>query len=200
MAMPMTMIPMPPIHCRIPRHSRIPGGMSPSPVSTVEPVVVSPETVSNQASTGSRPNSDIRNGSAPKAGTAIQASAVNRNAWSRVMPTGKPRVARLTMTAENTVIPEETRKANQSGLPLAPSTRAGISIAPPSGSRIHEMAWNTWGKRIFRPSTIRAAPRPGPWALPSRETGNQSRSLEHNGALFLPFQFRHNALVTPRGD
>ena len=54
--------------------------MSPRPVNTVEPVVVNPDTVSNQASVRSSPNSDIRNGNAPKAGTAIQASAVNKNA------------------------------------------------------------------------------------------------------------------------
>ena len=37
-------MPMPPIHCSVERHNRIEGGMVSRPVSTVEPVVVSPET------------------------------------------------------------------------------------------------------------------------------------------------------------
>ena len=43
MTMARPMMPMPPIHCRVERHSRIEGGRASSPESTVEPVVVSPE-------------------------------------------------------------------------------------------------------------------------------------------------------------
>jgi len=41
-----TMMPMPPIHCRMPRQRRNPFGMWSSPVNTVEPVVVSPDIAS----------------------------------------------------------------------------------------------------------------------------------------------------------
>lgn len=51
----MAMIPIPPIQCSIARHSRIPSGMESSPVSTVDPVVVMPDMVSNTASVTDSP-------------------------------------------------------------------------------------------------------------------------------------------------
>ena len=50
MAIAVAMIPMPPIHCRSARHSSIPGGAFSSPVMTVPPVVVMPDTASKKAS------------------------------------------------------------------------------------------------------------------------------------------------------
>jgi hypothetical protein len=47
-AMPMK--PMPPSQCSIERHIRIPGDMSSRPLSTVEPVAVMPDMLSNTAS------------------------------------------------------------------------------------------------------------------------------------------------------
>ena len=49
-AMAITMMPMPPSHCRMPRHRRIPGGAVSSPVITVAPVVVTPDIASKKAS------------------------------------------------------------------------------------------------------------------------------------------------------
>lgn len=48
------MIPIPPIHCRIARHSSIPGGAWSRPDITVAPVAVMPETNSNTAFANSR--------------------------------------------------------------------------------------------------------------------------------------------------
>ena len=45
-----TMMPIPPIHCRIARQSRIPRGVESRPVMTVAPVVVRPDTASNMES------------------------------------------------------------------------------------------------------------------------------------------------------
>jgi hypothetical protein len=45
-----TMMPMPPSHCRIARQRRSVGGMESRPTSTVEPVVVRPDMVSKKAS------------------------------------------------------------------------------------------------------------------------------------------------------
>ena len=46
----MTMMPMPPSHCKSARQSRMPGGAVSSPVITVEPVVVMPDMASKKAS------------------------------------------------------------------------------------------------------------------------------------------------------
>ena len=50
MATPMTMMPIPPSHCSKERQSRMPGGASSRPVTTVEPVVVMPDIASKKAS------------------------------------------------------------------------------------------------------------------------------------------------------
>lgn len=49
-AMAMTTIPKPPSHCKMARHSKIPGGAWSRPVMTVEPVVVMPDMASKKAS------------------------------------------------------------------------------------------------------------------------------------------------------
>ena len=46
----MTMMPMPPSHCRIARQIRMPGGAESRPTITVEPVVVTPDMLSKKAS------------------------------------------------------------------------------------------------------------------------------------------------------
>ena len=45
-AIAITMMPMPPSHCRIARQIRIPGGAVSSPEMTVDPVVVKPDMAS----------------------------------------------------------------------------------------------------------------------------------------------------------
>jgi hypothetical protein len=50
-----TMIPMPPIQCRLQRHRLMDCGRASRPLSTVEPVVVSPDIVSKYASVKLRP-------------------------------------------------------------------------------------------------------------------------------------------------
>lgn len=52
------MNPMPPMPCSIDRHSKMPGGASSRPTSTVEPVVVRPDIASKKASAGPSLNSD----------------------------------------------------------------------------------------------------------------------------------------------
>jgi len=46
----MMMMPSPPSHCRMPRHSRMPGGAVSRPTITVAPVVVMPDMASKKAS------------------------------------------------------------------------------------------------------------------------------------------------------
>ena len=49
-AIAVTIIPIPPIHCRMARHIKKPGGRPSSPDTTVAPVVVRPEITSNMES------------------------------------------------------------------------------------------------------------------------------------------------------
>ena len=62
--MDMTMMPMPPIHCKSPRQSSRPGATLSSPVITVAPVVVRPDMLSKKASVNDNCNSPSQNGSA----------------------------------------------------------------------------------------------------------------------------------------
>ncbi len=54
MAIPSTMIPIPPSHCVALRQSRMPGSVASMSVSTVEPVVVKPDMDSKSAAAGER--------------------------------------------------------------------------------------------------------------------------------------------------
>ena len=75
------MIPIPPSHCKIARHSKMPGGRWSRPVSTVDPVVVMPDMLSNTASVRLMPRP--RNGIAATAATVTHPNTVTRKAWRR---------------------------------------------------------------------------------------------------------------------
>ena len=83
-ATPMTMMPMPPSHCRIARHNRIPGGAASRPAITVEPVVVMPDIASNTASAALSCSSQKRE----RQRREHRASADQR-AWSAGTPGGR---------------------------------------------------------------------------------------------------------------
>ena len=81
-----TMIPIPPSHCRMPRHSSRPRGISSSPLNTVDPVVVIPDIASKKASTSRASVSPSMKGSAPKIGSTSQTSEVSRKVCCRLSP------------------------------------------------------------------------------------------------------------------
>ena len=84
-AMAVTMMPMPPSHCSRARQRRMPGAMLSRPVSTVDPVVVMPETASNMASVTSRSISESSSrGRAAKALSTTQLRTAIRKDWRRV--------------------------------------------------------------------------------------------------------------------
>ena len=74
-----TMIPIPPSHCRIPRHKSSPLGMSSRPDRTVDPVVVRPDMASKNASVKLDCVSPSIKGSAPKTGNIAQTPVVSKN-------------------------------------------------------------------------------------------------------------------------
>ena len=75
-AMATTTIPIPPNHCVIDRHRRMPSGRCSSPTKTVPPVVVKPDMDSNIASVRLAPVAPSMNGIAPKIGRATQTPVV----------------------------------------------------------------------------------------------------------------------------
>ena len=79
-AIAVTIIPTPPIHCKMARHNKIPLLTSSSPVITVDPVVVIPDTASKRASVKLSPTSAINNGKAANAAKDIHDKVVNKNA------------------------------------------------------------------------------------------------------------------------
>ena len=81
----MTMIPIPPSHCRSARHRRMPGGASLRFVRIVEPVVVMPDMDSKKASVKVKLSSHIQKGSAPIVAKLIQLAQVSRKAWRIVI-------------------------------------------------------------------------------------------------------------------
>ena len=80
----MTMKPMPPSQCRIARHRRMPGGATSSPMITVAPVVVMPDTASNTASARVSSSSENASGRAANNPTTIHTEVVRRKAWRPV--------------------------------------------------------------------------------------------------------------------
>ena len=73
-----TMMPTPPIQCRIERHRRRPRGKFSRPEKTVAPVVVMPETLSKTESVTEYP--EIRKGRAPTRLMTTQMLTVSRKA------------------------------------------------------------------------------------------------------------------------
>ena len=73
-----TMIPIPPSHCSIPRQRLIPLGNASNPENTVDPVVVSPDIASKNASTNRASVAPNMNGSDPKIGSATHTPVVSK--------------------------------------------------------------------------------------------------------------------------
>jgi hypothetical protein len=132
MASAMTMMPMPPSHCRIARHSRMPGGAMSRPTMTVDPVVVTPDIASKKASAKLRPSSEKANGRAPKSATTAQAEVVIRKAWRMLKPRQPERVVKTMETPTKSVTAAEAVKTCQSGWPTDASAIAGITMATAS--------------------------------------------------------------------
>ncbi len=108
------MIPMPPNHCNIERQSSKPRGSNSSFVKTVEPVVVMPDIASKTASTRRASVAPIRNGIAPKIGSATQTSAAMRNVCCRLRLSLTPlRQARATSAPVNPVTIALSKKIGQ---------------------------------------------------------------------------------------
>ena len=127
-----TMMPMPPIHCRMERHSRTPGGMSSSPVRIVAPVVVRPDVDSKNASVTDRPRSLITKGMAPKAASRTQVSETSRKAVRTVRRLPCPQLASASPPPRNIESPPPVAKARQSFDPAIRSASIGSIIAAPS--------------------------------------------------------------------
>jgi hypothetical protein len=76
----MTMIPIPPNHCRIALHNRIPLGVNSRFEIIVEPVVVIPDILSKKASVTDSSIVENINGREPKIAILNQESAVSKKA------------------------------------------------------------------------------------------------------------------------
>jgi hypothetical protein len=125
-ATPMTMMPMPPSHCRIARQRRIPGGAVSSPMITVEPVVVIPEVASKIASATLRSSSENANGRALKPHVTAQTMVTRRKACLPLSSsTPRTRFMSRRLTPANSVTLPAARKTCQSAWPAARSATIG---------------------------------------------------------------------------
>ena len=124
-----TIIPIPPSHCRIARQSKIPGGASEIWVRIVEPVVVIPETASKTESVRDKLRSERAKGAAAAMARAIQLKVVKRNACRTEMLKTSPVLLRMSAPPRKAVQSIQRRKDFQSGFPAEKSTMIGRIIA-----------------------------------------------------------------------
>ena len=151
MATAMTMMPTPPSHWRIARHSRIPGGASSRPTMMVAPVVVTPDMDSKKASVTLSSSSEKAKGKAPKTAITSQARLVMTKAWRSEKLVQPERAVRIIETPTKSDVPAEAVKTCQSGWPTSASTTAGIAMATASThSRIPRM--KTTGRNSIMPN------------------------------------------------
>mmetsp|Transcript_8581 Transcript_8581/g.14900 ORF Transcript_8581/g.14900 Transcript_8581/m.14900 type:complete len:207 (+) Transcript_8581:376-996(+) len=148
-----TMIPIPPSHCRIPRHSNRPLGKFSSPERTVEPVVVSPDIASKNASTKRASVAPKKKGSAPKTGRASQTPVVNKKVCWIVRPSRTP-FAQLSAMAPpvSTVITAHSAKMGQCPRPSAKSTSMGRIMAMPSTATSRPITYPTGRRSNMTPA------------------------------------------------
>ena len=129
-AIAITMMPTPPSHCSRARQIRIPGEAISICSSTVDPVVVIPDTDSKMASVKLSCSSLNMKGSEPNSPINIHDPLVRRKAWRR--PRSNPSrcdVASHTDTPTKAVRRDDRAKTCQSGEPKYRSKHIGISIA-----------------------------------------------------------------------
>ncbi len=131
----MTMIPTPPSQWVMARQRRRPAGRLSSPVNTVAPVVVKPETDSNTASTGRAPVAPSMKGSAPKRGSSTQTVVVRTKVWRIVSDSATALEEASAIRPPMMMVMSALKaKAGQWSLPLAMSAIMGPSIATPSAT------------------------------------------------------------------
>ena len=131
-----TIMPIPPNHCKIPLHKRMPFGKSWRPDKTVEPVVVTPETASKSASTKESWVLPIINGIEPNSGRAIHTPVVRRIVFWISRPSAFPfEQAIARKLPVNTVIRALSAKTPTNPRPSKKSTNIGTNIATPSNVR-----------------------------------------------------------------
>ena len=109
----MTMIPSPPSQCSTCRQKFSDGGRSSSPVSTVEPVVVSPDMASKKAPVKLSPRSASSSGSAAAAGSSSQPSVTSRNPSRGLSSRLKGRVAMASASPQPAVMAAASRNFGQ---------------------------------------------------------------------------------------
>ena len=131
-----TIIPIPPNHCKIPLHKRIPFGRSSSPDKTVEPVVVTPDTASKRASTNESWVLPIIKGIEPNSGNATHTPVVKRIVFWISRPSDFPfehAIARKLPV--NIVISALSAKTPTNPRPSEKSMPIGINIVIPNRVR-----------------------------------------------------------------
>jgi hypothetical protein len=127
-----TMIPTPPNHCSIPRHSNSPRGSPSRPEKTVAPVVVSPDMASKNASVTSASVAPKMKGSAPNTGSASHTPEVSRKVCCRdSRARGALAQASASAAPIITVSSIDRRKTCHSPLPSAISMASGKLIIAP---------------------------------------------------------------------
>ena len=114
---PSAITPRPPMKQSSERQSRRPGGALSSPLTTVAPVAVMPDTDSKKASTGLIPIDAIMKGTAPAMASVIHNRLTSRKPNRLLAVGGRPWVASVTASARPPSIRAEKAKACQSGLP-----------------------------------------------------------------------------------
>jgi len=142
-----TMIPMPPSHCRIPRQSKIPRGISSRPVITVAPVVVRPDIASKIASMKDSSDAPMINGKAPNMGKATQTPVVSKKVCWILSPSLTPFWHdSATSPPTSMVITALSAKAGQCPRPSTISITIGASIVSPSAATRRPITYPT-GRR-----------------------------------------------------
>ncbi len=127
-----TMIPMPPNHCSIERHSSSPRGMVSRLVNTVEPVVVRPDIASNMASVKSACEAPSMNGTAPASGSTIHTPEAIRKVCWRVRRSFTPLAQASAISAPLMPLTmADSRNTGQWPLRASRSTVIGTSMVRP---------------------------------------------------------------------
>ena len=111
MVIAMTITPIPPSHCKIALHMRIPFGESFKLVMIVDPVVVIPDILSKKESTNDKLRFENKKGKHPKIAMLSHDKVVKRNACCKLSFLFSSRFASIRSIPTKPVIVADHRKA-----------------------------------------------------------------------------------------
>src|SRR5688572_15564110 len=138
-----TMMPMPPIQCSVWRHRFTDCGRSSRWLSTVEPVVVRPDTASKYASMKLRPGMAIMNGIAADADISVQDSDTSRKPSRGFNSRWKRRVAAATASPMKALISAAATKSMTWPSCTVSDQAMGSRYSSPKKAIIKPRTWAT---------------------------------------------------------